>query len=438
MTIEFKSLGPVFAAAWCAIFALSPAMYAQLPPQPVEVSPVIEKEVATGQSFVGTVRPSRVAVIGSAVAGRVVEFPLNKGNRVKNGQVVAQLLTETIELQIKAAEAELEYRRQLLVELRNGSRPEEIAQAQAKMLGAQAQMQYATARKQRTESLFSRGRTVTEEERDEAVASAIAAEQAYLEAKAAHDLALAGPRQERIAQAEAQCSIQESLLAQLRDQLKKHTLISRFDGYVTAEHTEIGAWVQQGDPVVEVVALDEVEIEASVVEEHAAYVQTGGIVRVEVPALKEHVFTGEVVEVVPQADLRARTFPVIVKLANVVESEDPLIKGGMLARVTLPTGPRTKATLVPKDALVLGGPSPMVFVVDDTNSDSPSKVAPVPVALGVADGALIQVTGALQAGQKVVVRGNERLRPGQEIVVTGELAPELTAGRTIGEAVAGR
>ncbi len=49
------------------------------------------------------------------------------------------------------------------------------------------------------------------------------------------------------------------------------------------------------------------------------------------------------------------------------------------------------------------------------------KVRPVAVELGVTSGRLIQVSGPLTAGQQVVVRGNERLRPGQDVVVSGEL-----------------
>ena len=72
--------------------------------------------------------------------------------------------------------------------------------------------------------------------------------------------------------------------------------------------------------------------------------------------------------------------------------------------------------LVPKDAIVLGGVRPLVFVVDlSQQKRSSGTVRPVPVTLGVSSGDLIQVIGPLDAGEQVVVRGNERLRAGQEI-----------------------
>ena len=102
----------------------------------VEVAPVQQQAVAAGQEFVGTVFPTRTAVIGSAVDGRVIEFPINEGDRVEAGQTLAQLLTETISLELQAAEAELQLRQEEWNELNNGSRSEEIEQSRARVEAA--------------------------------------------------------------------------------------------------------------------------------------------------------------------------------------------------------------------------------------------------------------------------------------------------------------
>lgn len=389
------------------------------PPAPlVVVAPVVEREVTVGQVFVGTVMPSRKATIGSAVDGRVIEFPLNEGERVAKGQPLAQLLTDTISLEVQAAEAELELRRQALAELENGTRPEDIEQAKARMAAAEARKKYLKARWDRWQKLYETNRAVSEEELDEAIASGVEAEQAYLEAKAAYELAVAGPRVEQIAQAKAQVAVQAATVERLKDQLTKHTIVSRFDGYVTKEHTEVGQWVKQGDPVADVAALDEVEVVAYVVEQHVPFVRVGTAVTVEIPAIPGRQFAGEVSEVVPQADVQARTFPVKVRVPNELVDNVPLLKAGMYARVSLPTGTKHLATLVPKDALVLGGAQPLLFVVDGaTESGQVGKVAPLPVQVGVADGGLIQITGPIKQGQLVVVQGNERLQPGADVTI---------------------
>ena len=410
--------GAVLAAALAATFAAQ----AQPPGLPsVIAAPVVERDVVAGHVFVGTVMPLRKAIVGSAVDGRVVAFPLNEGDRVEEGQTLAQLLTDTIKLEIATAEAELNLRKEQLAELENGTRPEEIEQAKARMMSAQARMKYAAARRTRAVNL---GKSMSEEERDEMVSLAVEAEQAFLESKSAYQLAVEGPRKEQIAQARAQVAMSQATVDRLKDQLAKHTVIARFSGYVTAEHTEVGQWVKQGDPVAEIAALDEVEVNAYVVEQYTPHVRAGMQVSVELPALAGRTFPGVVSAVVPQADVQARTFPVKVRIKNELAANEPLVKSGMYARVMLPTGAKQRATMVSKDALVLGGPQPVVFVVDLASPEAKQgKVRAAPVTTGVAEGNLMQVSGDLTPGQMVVVQGNERLRPGQDVQIQRVIQP---------------
>jgi len=85
----------------------------------------------------------------------------------------------------------------------------------------------------------------------------------------------------------------------------------------------------------------------------------------------------------------------------------------MFARVTLSVGKPTPCVLVPKDAVVLGGPSPMVLIA--AAAGEKTTVRPAPVQLGPAQGAWIAAFGDLKEGEQVIVEGNERVRPGQEI-----------------------
>jgi hypothetical protein len=86
--------------------------------------------------------------------------------------------------------------------------------------------------------------------------------------------------------------------------------------------------------------------------------------------------------------------------------------------VVLPTGATRDATLVPKDALVLGAGRARVFVAEaDASRNGRSVVRPVPVRPGVAAGSLIEVEGDLRPGQEVVSVGNERLRAGDVVQV---------------------
>lgn len=402
-------------------------LLAQPPAPPVEVVQVIQQKAASGQSFVASVVPLRVAIIGSAVDGRVMELPWKVGDRVEMSGTLAQLLTQTIRLELVAADAQLDIYDEELLELENGSRPEEknqaaaaVAAAEARVAAVQARTEYLAGLRERVQSLFDSGRAATKEELEKAVSDALESTQLLRESQedllaalATQKLVQLGPRKEKIAQSRARVAMQQAVVDRLKDQIAKYTIISRFSGYVIEKHTEVGEWVKRGDPVAEVAALDEVHIVTNVVDNHIPHVKRGMEVRVELPAISNKVFTGTVDEIVPQGDARARTFPVKILLRNEITQDGPLIKSGMFARVTLPTGEQQDALFVPKDALVLGGKSPIVYVVVREGKESIAK--PIPVQLGIASDGLIQVEGQLSAGQNVVIRGNERLRPNQAV-----------------------
>ncbi|MDA0282678.1 MAG: efflux RND transporter periplasmic adaptor subunit [Planctomycetota bacterium] len=410
---------------------------AQQGPAPVAVSQVQLLDVDAVQTYVGTVTASRSSSIGSAVDGRVLQFPINEGDFVTQGQPLAQLLTETINLEVEAAQAELLLQKHELAELENGSRPEELAAAEARKRAAKAFHDFRLTQLGRAKSLFEKG-AFNEEELHEIEAEAEAAVQVFRQGEENWKLVAAGPRQERILQARARVAMQDAVVRNLQSRVRKYTIVAPFDGFIVAEHTETGEWLKQGDLVADVVALGEVDVLVHILEQHVTHIGIGTDVRVEIPALHDLQITGTVASIIPQADIRARTFPVKVRVRNSIVNNFATIKAGMLARAIVPIGTRRKGLLIPKDALVLGGPSPTIFVVDtaasaasedtgvknSTNSTAKTgKVRPVPVTMGASDGRLIEIQGAIKAGDMIVVRGNERLRPGQDVVITETLDP---------------
>jgi HlyD family secretion protein len=390
---------------------------AQRGPAVVEIAPIANRSVSPTQKILGTIMPSRRAVIGSAVDGRVVEFLVRQGDRVDKDQPLASLLTATIELELEAAQAELLLREQELEELKNGSLPEEIEQAKARLDAIRIATEYLEKDKQRLNKLGATS-AISISEFEKSISLWLEAQQRAIEAKAAYVLALAGPRPEKIKQAESRVAIQRAIVEKLRDQIAKHTMYSRFAGYVTVEHTEVGQWLPRGEPVAEIIAIDEVDVLAKVVEDQIPFIHLGDEVEVEVPALNGLTMPGTVFAIVPEADERSRTFPVKVRVKNEVNSEgEPLLKAGMLARVALATSETQTVLMVPKDALVLGGQSPMVWtlvaasVKPAQNGMLEGDALAVPVDLGIEHRDWIEVRGEFEPGTNVVVRGNERIPP---------------------------
>ncbi|NND96312.1 MAG: efflux RND transporter periplasmic adaptor subunit [Pirellulaceae bacterium] len=392
------------------------AAFGQGGPATVVVAPVIERQVAPRQSFVANVKPRRQSVIGSAVDGRVQEFMVDAGQAVQQGQSLAQLRTKTIEIELAAAEAERDLRKAELAELKNGSRPEEIALAEAAARGAQAANEYEQARLQRAERLFKNGTGLSQDEFESARAAATAALERVAETESSLKLVKEGPRNEQIEQAAARLAVQEQIVEGLRDRVSKYTVKSPFQGFVSSELTEAGAWVKQGDPIAEVVEIDPVEVEVLVPESSVQFVRKGDAVEVRVEAYGNRVFPGTIDQIIPLADNRSRTFPVRILVQNPPQDSQHDLLPGMLARASLPSGPVGLRVLVPKDALQLGGPTPVLMKVNK------GKAMVVPVRTGPTLSTWIAVEsltpGAIEPGDLVVTRGNERLRPGQDIVVS--------------------
>src|SRR5688572_8955772 len=111
------------------------------PPPKVLVTSARADIIAEPRSFVGTVKPIRRSLIGSAAAGRVEEYLVNEGDAVKAGQPIAQLRRGIISAEVDSAKANLVMRQAELAEMEK-SFQEEVDQAQAKVNHAQAELAF--------------------------------------------------------------------------------------------------------------------------------------------------------------------------------------------------------------------------------------------------------------------------------------------------------
>lgn len=385
--------------------------------------------VSEPKTFVGTVKPLRKSIVGSAAPGRVEEYLVNEGDFVKKGQPIAQLRRGIIGAEKKAAEAELALKTAELAELVD-SWGDKVKQAQAKMESAQAMLKFREAKRDRGKTL---GTSAAREELEENTALVSQSQAMVEEALNAVRLLAQGPNQKikpgqinaadmtvsatwMYALGEAKVAVQSAEVEKLTEQYDRHTMAAPFDGYVTAEMTEVGQWVMQGDPIAEIAELSQVDVEIGVLEDYVARLEMGAIGDVEVPSLRGRRFEGNIAIITPQADARSRTFPVKVRVQNEEHSKVPLLKAGMFARVTLGVGDPVAVPLVPKDAVVLNAKAPFVYVVDTDSKSGKSVARPVPITLGASRGLWISVGASeIKEGDQVVVEGNERLRPLQEV-----------------------
>lgn len=325
-------------------------------PAPVKYAEAIERQVRSGLELSGSVESRRSSLVAAEVEGVVVALAARQGDRVERGQPLVRQRQRPTELRLQAARGELDE--------------------------ARARLRLAEASRSRAEELFA-DKVISVQQLDDAVSEYEA-------------------RLGRVAQLEA-------VVARLEDDLANATVRAPFTGVVAREHTALGEWLSAGDPVVELVDNLTLEVAVEVPEQYFRGLEPGSPVPVRFDALQRFEIEGTLRAVVPRANPQARTFPAKIDIPN----PDGLIGVGMLARVSLPVGDPRPAVMVPKDAVVSQGPQRLVFTID-----AEDKAQPMPVEVGAAADAWIAVAGGVKAGDRVVVRGNERLRPGQE------LAPE--------------
>ncbi|QJB55148.1 efflux RND transporter periplasmic adaptor subunit [Pseudodesulfovibrio sp. zrk46] len=191
-------------------------------------------------------------------------------------------------------------------------------------------------------------------------------------------------------------------LEQLRDELAKKTIRAPYDGLVIDMKANRGEWMSVGSVVVVTARDDEFEVVVNAPKEAFGVVKPGLKVGI---SLAGDEIPGEVFAVVPKGDVATRTFPVKIRVEN-----NGGLAEGMEARVLLPRGLGGSTMLVPRDAVISMRGDQVVWAVID------GKAVPMPVYVVGYRGLTAGVKSPkLKEGMDVVVKGNERLRPGQAV-----------------------
>ena len=202
------------------------------------------------------------------------------------------------------------------------------------------------------------------------------------------------------------------LVAEQKEQdelVRRHTLVAPFTGVVSSRHTDPGEWVETGTPVIDLVDMRRLRIDVQAPQERYDQIAVGTPVQVSLDALIGETLEGKVVARVPVNDPDARTFLVRVRLTKPSGAMTP----GMSAQVAFPLRGGVSLVKVPRDAVVRRPDgSARVWIVNDGD---PVTVSEREVSLGRSLRDWVDVRSGLEPGVRVVVRGNETLREGQQV-----------------------
>ncbi len=387
--------------------------------QPVPVGVAKVREIATHSSFEypGTVQAWATTQLASEVDGRVDKLLFQEGQYVKRGTPLVKLRIDPLIIQRDLARAEKKLVEARLEELNTGTRPETIEAAKSAVDQSKAKVRLANNELKRIKKLYKDG-VLSLDEFDKADAQAQAAQAEREEKQSVLNELVAGPRAEKIKQEEANLNAAEARIRIIQDNINRATLFAPFHGYIIKKETEVGQWLEQGDPALSMIRAHPLKVEIHVPQFQFNSIEIGASAKVKLKSYETRdglqTFKGTVIEKIRSGDPVSRTFPVRIKVTKTKSQLAP----GMLVRVELKLGKKKKKTLfVPKDAIVRTPRETSVWVVRE-DKDKTMTARKVIVQTGQLEKNLIAVHfkgPKIKAGDWVIVQGNERLKPNAKI-----------------------
>ncbi|HEV8502047.1 MAG TPA: efflux RND transporter periplasmic adaptor subunit [Casimicrobiaceae bacterium] len=320
----------------------------------------------------GYVVAQRKAAIASKATGRLEWLGVAEGSRVKSGEVIARLDDRDVVAQAQTAEANVKAARAM------------VEQARVEETNARVELK-------RNQELVDRN---------------FISKSALDTAQARVDRAVAG-----VASAQAQVAAAQASARNAEVNVDYTQIRAPFDGVILSKSANVGdmvtpfsSAVDSKGAVVNMADMSTLEVEADVSESSLAKIQVGQSAEIALDALPDMRFRGHISRIVPTIDRAKATVMTKVKF----DAIDPRILPEMSAKVTFLTRDVTPEqqkplTAVATDAIVERDGRPVVFVV---KADRAQVVAVKP---GIKVGDLTAVTGAINAGDRVVLKPDAKL-----------------------------
>jgi HlyD family secretion protein len=270
-------------------------------PETVRVEAASKPEVNDGRAVVapGRVEPvSEEIAIGTELDGKLSSVPVEEGQTVRRGQVIATLVNGDFTARVQLAEAQVAERKAELERLRNGARTQERQEANAVAGEARAVLEQARSERDRRKYLLDRG-AISRSEYE-------LAEREFNVAKARVDataerasLVSADTRMEEIHRAEAEVAAAEARWAEARAALAKTVILSPIHGVVLRKHKRAGESVstQMSGSILVLGDISRLRVRVDVDETDVARIGLGQKVTLKAPAYGERTFHGTVIRI---------------------------------------------------------------------------------------------------------------------------------------------
>ncbi|MCH9694035.1 MAG: efflux RND transporter periplasmic adaptor subunit [Gammaproteobacteria bacterium] len=209
-------------------------------------------------------------------------------------------------------------------------------------------------------------------------------------------------------------------IRQIDDQIHRANIRAPFSGVVISRLHRAGEDVARGEILARMTDIQNMEVRAFVPLKHLPRTTVGEVIEVFATATRTE---GRIRALIPTGDIRSQTFEARIDLPNSSAANWTV---GQLVSVAIPIRARQISLTVPRDALVLRSDGTFVFRVNEENI-----AEQVAVEIGDSSGDLVAVSGSLQEGDRIAIRGAENLRDGagvKVVVSQGANEPETNEG----------
>jgi HlyD family secretion protein len=271
------------------------------------------------------------------VQGRIVQLPIEEGQWVQPGALVARLDTDDLRQRVNVDRANLGVRESSLALTKAGTRHQEVQAAQQAMLQAQADLDQRKLDFARAQQLFAKD-AISAQDRDIADTNLKRSQAAFQQAKERYDQAVEGSRKEEIAVAEANVKQARESLGLSRITLDNATLLAPTAGVITVRQAEIGEVVSPGTPVATLADLDHLWLRAYVPETDLGKIRWGQAATIRTDTYPSKTYKGRISFISPQAEFTPKsvqTFQervtLVYRIKIDVENPNHELKPGMPA-----------------------------------------------------------------------------------------------------------
>ena len=372
----------------------------------------------------GYIVPHHKINVNSKVTGRVAWIGVEKGDKVKEGQVLVRLEDDEFRAQYEQAKGAAENARAYLQELENGSRPEEIAQAQHNLDEARATLTNDKLTLDRDRELWSQG-VVSRQAFDDATGKFQADQERVNSLEKTYRLAKIGPRAEDIARAKGALLQAEGQEAYAKSWLDATVIRAPVSGTILERTAEKGELVTsqfasqaEGGPQGEVVALadlNDIQVELDIAQDDFAKLgpKQRGIVTVD--AYPDRKYNGEIHEISPEANRQKATVQVKVQILNPDDYLRPEMNATVkfLANEDKTATSQSSGVLVPSAAIHDHDGKKVVFLA----FNGKALMREVQVTSQRSTGTVVQ---GLVGGESVITTAPASLKDGDKIRIKGQ------------------